>query len=56
MQAPQYGELELPTDFVDYGTVGNMDLDAAINMALVDQNLDLMAAKLEIPMAEAGMC
>ena len=33
---------------------GNMDLDAAINM-LVSQNLDLMAAKLEIPMAEADV-
>ena len=54
VQAPQYGELELPADFVDYGTPGNMDLDAAINM-LVGQNLDLMAAKLEIPMAEADV-
>ena len=54
VQAPQYGELELPADFVDYGTPGNMDLDAAINM-LVSQNLDLMAAKLEIPMAEADV-
>jgi cobalt-zinc-cadmium efflux system outer membrane protein len=53
-QVPQYGELELPTDFVDYGTPGNMDLDAAIN-TLVNQNLDLMAAKLEIPMAEADV-
>jgi outer membrane protein, heavy metal efflux system len=51
---PQYGELELPADFVDYGTAGNMDLDAAINM-LVGQNLDLMAAKLEIPMSEADV-
>ena len=54
VQVPQYGELELPADFVDYGTPGNMDLDAAINM-LVGQNLDLMAAKLEIPMAEADV-
>ena len=53
-QTTQYGELELPADFVDYGTVGNMDLDAAINM-LVGQNLDLLAAKLEIPMAEADV-
>src|SRR5271156_6368224 len=49
VQVPQYGELELPADFVDYGTRGNMDLDAAIN-ALVENNLDLLAAKLEIPM------
>ena len=53
-QMPQYGELELPADYVDYGTPGNMDLDAAINL-LVSQNLDLMAAKLEIPMAEADV-
>jgi cobalt-zinc-cadmium efflux system outer membrane protein len=50
----QYGDLELPADFVDYGAVGNMDLDAAIN-TLVSQNLDLLAAKLEIPMAEADV-
>jgi outer membrane protein, heavy metal efflux system len=54
VQTTQYGELELPADFVDYGTAGNMDLDAAINM-LVSQNLDLLAAKLEIPMAEADV-
>jgi outer membrane protein, heavy metal efflux system len=54
VQAPQYGELELPADFVDYGTPGNMDLDAAINM-LVSQNLDLMAATLEVPMSEADV-
>ena len=53
-QTTQYGDLELPADFVDYGTPGNMDLDAAINM-LVSQNLDLLAAKLEIPMAEADV-
>ena len=53
-QTTQYGELELPADFVDYGTPGNMDLDAAIN-TLVNQNLDLLAAKLEIPMAEADV-
>jgi cobalt-zinc-cadmium efflux system outer membrane protein len=53
-QTTQYGDLELPADFVDYGTAGNMDLDAAIDM-LVRQNLDLLAAKLEIPMAEADV-
>jgi cobalt-zinc-cadmium efflux system outer membrane protein len=53
-QATQYGELELPAEFVDYGTPGNMDLDSAINM-LVSQNLDLLAAKLEIPMADADV-
>jgi outer membrane protein, heavy metal efflux system len=53
-QTTQYGELDLPADFVDYGTPGNMDLDAAIN-TLVNQNLDLLAAKLEIPMAEADV-
>jgi outer membrane protein, heavy metal efflux system len=54
VQTTQYGELELPADFVDYGTPGNMDIDAAIN-TLVNQNLDLLAAKLEIPMAEADV-
>jgi cobalt-zinc-cadmium efflux system outer membrane protein len=54
VQTTQYGDLELPADFVDYGTPGNMDLDAAIN-ALVENNLDLLAAKLEIPMAEADV-
>jgi outer membrane protein, heavy metal efflux system len=53
-QTTQYGELDLPADFVDYGTPGNMDIDAAIN-TLVNQNLDLLAAKLEIPMAEADV-
>ena len=42
-QTTQYGELDLPADFVDYGTPGNMDIDAAIN-TLVNQNLDLLAA------------
>ena len=51
---PQYGDLDLPADFVDYGTPGNMDLDAAIEQ-LVSQNLDLLAAKLEVPMAEADV-
>ena len=55
VQTPQYGELELPADFVDYGTArDNMTLDAAIEQ-LVSQNLDLLAAKLEIPMAEADV-
>jgi outer membrane protein, heavy metal efflux system len=53
-QTTQYGELDLPADFVDYGTPGNMDIDAAIN-TLVNQNLDLLAAKLEIPMADADV-
>ena len=53
-QVQQYGDLDLPPEFVDYGTAGNMDLDAAINQ-LVSQNLDLLAAKLEVPMAEADV-
>ena len=54
VQTTQYGELELPANFVEYGTPGNMDIDAAINQ-LVTQNLDLIAAKLEIPMADADV-
>jgi cobalt-zinc-cadmium efflux system outer membrane protein len=54
LQVPQYGDLELPADFVNYGTQGNMSLDAAIDR-LVRQNLDLLAAKLEVPMADADV-
>jgi cobalt-zinc-cadmium efflux system outer membrane protein len=58
LQVPQVGDLELTADFVDYpiggGPPGNMNLDAAINQ-LVTQNLDLLAAKLEVPMAEADV-
>ena len=41
---------------MDYGSgpPGNMDLDTAIEL-LVQQNLDLQAAKLEIPMADADV-
>src|SRR5262249_27312012 len=58
LQAPQVGDLELTADFVDYpiggGRAGIMDLDAAINQ-LVAANLDLLAAKLEVPMAQAAV-
>jgi len=58
LQSPQPGDLELPADFVDYpiggGPPGNMNLDAAIEQ-LVQQNLDVQAAKLEIPMADADV-
>jgi cobalt-zinc-cadmium efflux system outer membrane protein len=54
LQTPQYGELQLAVDVVDYGNSGNMTLDAAINR-LMSENLDLLAAKLEIPMAEADI-
>jgi len=54
LQGPQPGDLELPADFVDYGTPGNMNLDTAIKQ-LIDKNLDLESARLEVPMAEADI-
>ncbi len=54
LQTTQYGDLELEADFVDYGTAGGMNLDAAINQ-LMQQNLDLHAARMEIPMADADV-
>jgi outer membrane protein, heavy metal efflux system len=58
LQVPQVGDLKLTSEFEDYpiggGPPGNMNLDAAIDQ-LVRQNLDLLAAKLEVPMAEADV-
>ncbi len=54
LQVPQYGELELDAEFEDYGTPDGMNLDSAIEM-LVRQNLDLQAARLEVPMADADV-
>lgn len=54
LQGTQYGELELPADFVNYGNATGMNLDAAIEQ-LVRQNLDLQAARMEIPMADADV-
>jgi outer membrane protein, heavy metal efflux system len=51
---PQYGDLELPPELRDYGTPEGMNLDTAIEL-LVKQNLDLEAARLEIPMADADV-
>lgn len=54
LQGTQYGDLELPADFVNYGTAGAMNLDAAIDQ-LMQQNLDLQAARMEVPMADADV-
>ncbi len=54
VQLPQYGELDLPADFVMFGPENGMTIDAAIEL-LVQQNLDLQAARLEIPMAQADV-
>jgi len=53
LQTTQYGDLELEADVV-YGTPEGMNLDAAIDQ-LVRQNLDLHAARMEIPMADADV-
>jgi cobalt-zinc-cadmium efflux system outer membrane protein len=54
LQGTQYGELELPADFLVYGNAAGMNLDAAIEQ-LVRQNLDLQAARMEVPMADADV-
>ena len=54
LNVPQYGDLELPPELRDYGTPGGMNLDTAIEI-LIKQNLDLEAARLEIPMADADV-
>jgi cobalt-zinc-cadmium efflux system outer membrane protein len=51
---PQYGELSLPPEMETYGPKEGMTLDAAIEI-LVKENLDLMAARMEIPMADADI-
>jgi outer membrane protein, heavy metal efflux system len=53
-QIPQYGELSLPAEQEIYGPTDGMTLDTAIEL-LVQQNIDLQAARLEIPMAEADV-
>ena len=50
----QYGDLELPPELRRYGAADGMSLDTAIEI-LVKQNLDLEAARLEIPMADADV-
>jgi cobalt-zinc-cadmium efflux system outer membrane protein len=53
-QTPQYGELSLPPEMETYGPEDGMTLDTAIEL-LVQQNIDLLAARMEIPMAEADV-
>jgi cobalt-zinc-cadmium efflux system outer membrane protein len=55
LEIPQVGEgVELSTEITTYGKSGGMTLDAAIEQ-LVKENLDLLAAKLEVPMSEADV-
>ncbi len=51
---PQYGELSLPPEMETYGPNDGMTLDMAIEL-LVKRNLDLLAAQMEIPMADADI-
>jgi cobalt-zinc-cadmium efflux system outer membrane protein len=50
----QYGDLELPAEFREYGKPDGLSLDAVIDQ-LVRNNLDLEAARLEVPMADADV-
>ena len=54
LPVPSYGDLELPAGELNYGRPDGMTLDTAIDR-LVKQNLDLEAARLEIPMAQADI-
>jgi cobalt-zinc-cadmium efflux system outer membrane protein len=54
LQSTQYGDLQLPPQMETYGPENGLNLDAAIEL-LVKQNLDLEAARLEIPMADADV-
>ena len=49
-----FGDLDLPGGELIYGRADGMTLDTAIEM-LVRQNIDLEAARFEIPMAEADV-
>jgi outer membrane protein, heavy metal efflux system len=57
---PTFGNIELPKDLglalgeEAYGPGNGMTIDAAIEM-LISQNLDLLAAKLEVPMSQADV-
>jgi cobalt-zinc-cadmium efflux system outer membrane protein len=51
---PRYGELDLPLTEEEEGPANGMTLDAAINR-LVEANLNLLALKFEIPMADADV-
>jgi outer membrane protein, heavy metal efflux system len=54
LQVPTYGDLELPAGELDYGRPDGMTLDTVITL-LIQRNLDLEAARLEIPMADADV-
>src|SRR4051794_9232740 len=53
-QPPAYGELEMPARPEEIGPPGGMTLDAAIQR-LVQQNLNLVALRFEISMAQADI-
>jgi cobalt-zinc-cadmium efflux system outer membrane protein len=54
LPVPTYGDLDLPAGELTYGPSTGMSLDSAIER-LVRQNLDLEAARLEVPMAQADV-
>jgi outer membrane protein, heavy metal efflux system len=54
IQVPAYGELEIPPGGINPGPPNGLTLDAAIE-ELIQQNLDLFALRLEIPMADADV-
>jgi cobalt-zinc-cadmium efflux system outer membrane protein len=51
---PRYGELELPLQEEEQGPADGLTLDQAINR-LVQNNINLLALKFELPMAEADV-
>jgi cobalt-zinc-cadmium efflux system outer membrane protein len=51
---PSYGDLEIPTQGEDLGPPDGLTLDGAIDL-LIRNNLNLLALKYEIPMAEADV-
>ncbi|AMV36093.1 TolC family protein [Planctomyces sp. SH-PL62] len=51
---PAYGALDLPAADVPVGPETGLSLDDAVNL-LLQQNLDLLALKYEVPMAEADV-
>lgn len=54
LEVPTYGDLELPAGELEYGRPDGMTLDTVIE-TLVQRNLDLEAARLEIPMSDADI-
>jgi outer membrane protein, heavy metal efflux system len=51
---PRYGDLEIPTEGEDLGPPDGLTLDGAIDL-LLQNNLNLLALKFEIPMAQADI-